>query len=126
MFLVLLIGYGGAGVNLVSYCCEHCEDIGTEVLASEDCCCCKTHLADTELPCKSEGHCGIQRVQFDWNTFIHDSFSFQPMVCPIMEFILSLFNIDSSLPSGAEMLPVQNSPPMLPRIYLSFLTLLLI
>lgn len=77
LFLVILaslIFYGGAGVNFVSYCCGVCEKEGVEALLEAKCCEIHGHdhsrdnLANNTVECCGMNGCGIERVDFDWNS----------------------------------------------------------
>lgn len=36
--MAVLVFYGGAGVNIISYCCNQCRSAGVEVLLKDKCC----------------------------------------------------------------------------------------
>ncbi len=84
LFLVILaslIFYGGAGVNFVSYCCGVCEKEGVEALLEAKCCEIHGHdhsrdkLANNTVECCGMNGCGIERVDFDWNSCSFPLFS---------------------------------------------------
>ena len=89
LFLVILaslIFYGGAGVNFVSYCCGVCEKEGVEALLEAKCCEIHGHdhsrdnLANNTVECCGMNGCGIERVDFDWNSVNIQVPDLQPVV----------------------------------------------
>lgn len=135
VFLASLIFYGGAGVNFVSYCCGDCEEEGVEVLLESRCCEIHGHdhdhdrevMVDDRIGCPNMHGCGIERMDFDWNSanvYIPD---LQPAVCDL--FYLSAFNVSQRQISFINKYTsvMQTGPPVAcPRTYLSLLTTLLI
>lgn len=135
LILATLVFYGGAGVNIISYCCSDCRTEGVEVLLDDACCDVHEHnhgdvelLAD-EVPCDSLQSmlCDIERVDFDWMYASSQGLDLQPAVFDLFSFGIP----DISLILG----PILNKltsitptrPPFIcPRIYLSLLTTLLI
>lgn len=138
IILALLVFYGGAGVNLVSYCCNDCETEGVEVLLDDKCCEIHehSHLANAPSIMESadqlsvlmhDNCCDIERVNFDWSRTPVQTLDLQPAVFDL--FYNNLFNL-SLIPLLAlteKSSVMANGPPVLcPHIYLSLLTTLLI
>lgn len=138
IILALLVFYGGAGVNLVSYCCNDCETEGVEVLLDDKCCeiHAHSHLANASSIMESadqlsvlmhDNCCDIERVNFDWSRTPVQTLDLQPAVFDL--FYDNLFNL-SLIPLLAlteKSSVMANGPPVLcPHIYLSLLTTLLI
>lgn len=138
VFLALLVFYGGAGVNFVSYCCNDCQSEGVEVLLDDKCCEIHEHSHAINRPSTvdpSEGLCAlahnngcdIDRVNFDWSRIHIQTPDLQPVALDLLfGYLLNLSLVP--LPIATEGLSVMaNGPPVLcPRIYLSLLTSLLI
>lgn len=96
--MATLVFYGGAGVNIISYCCGDCRSAGIEALIHNKCCeihqhnhkhhtahnhhsekascnhttqnCCDTnHHSCKSCSNHSSGSCcSMERIDFDWNT----------------------------------------------------------
>ena len=146
LFLATLIFYGGAGVNLVTYCCGDCRSEGVAVLLEKDCCEVHGHEhgdanehteehAEANLPagtantlCGTEdAYCDLERVSFDWNSVAQLVVNLQPVVIDLLSFGISSASLPAFLPENKLFLFADNSPPFVcPRIYLSLLTTLLI
>ena len=143
ILMATLVFYGGAGINVISYCCKDCRSIGLDVLLVDKCCEIHNHNHDSEnihnhnssmLYCAhAERHsadkcCNMERVDFDWN-----SQNIAELNISISPDVYELFNnlfIDSSvhLPYICESnAAMTNGPPSCaPRDYLSLITVLLI
>lgn len=135
VFLAALVFYGGAGVNLVTYCCGDCRTEGVTAFLEDKCCEIHEHehseVAGTEVCCHTESEedgCGVERVYFDWNTIQSSLHNLQPVVIDLASSVFS--NMFSFIPD-----PFVNTfketekedPPILcPQMYLSLLTTLLI
>ena len=175
--MAVLVFYGGAGINVISYCCKECRSAGMEALLNEKCCeihhhnhntkehnhnnnsstsfCHIAHVKDDichghDNPMHAEGNCcdsehsdsqdlysehscddccNMERIDFDWSTQNFDELMFD--LSPIM---LDLFSDNLYISSSAHLLltcenntVMPNGPPLvLPRDYLSILTVLLI
>ena len=134
-FLAALIFYGGAGVNLVSYCCSNCFNAGLQaVIASETCC--TTHEQESATAGKTDyktfidksHHCGITRVEFEWTTSEDDG---SLLIIPFVTDVLYDLSYTSLLTESEASEPLfidEADPPTVlpPRDYLSLLTTLLI
>lgn len=142
LFIVLLaslIFYGGAGVNLVTYCCGDCRTEGVAVLLNDNCCevhghsCCETNAeAEAETSacpsdCCDDDCCGLERISFEWSSFSNPIVELQPAVTDLLSFASPLSSLLLA-PSIKEYIPQnQDGPPIVcPRIYLNLLTTLLI
>lgn len=138
VFLAALVFYGGAGVNLVSYCCGECRIEGTAVLLDDKCC--DIHEHEHESPAGFDlgiglvhttstdpACCDLERVSFDWSRFSQTAFNLQPA---ITELLLPGSVLTSLVPVPvlkAYTLSARYGPPVVcPRAYLSLLTILLI
>jgi len=135
LLMAILVFYGGAGVNVVSFCCQDCRAAGMEVLTGDKCCEIHGHSHDQvmiEAATGSVSHshdmcCDLKRVSFDWN---HEQVSFddlQPLVFDLFTDQLPDISV-VSLPFVSEIHTLMpTGPPLLPpRDYLSLLTTLLI
>lgn len=136
--LAILIFYGGAGVNLISYCCTDCVKAGVEALVSESCCIIHNHnhnhdkaVADTEehdFSFNNVHNCGIERVEFEWTA---EENARTLVISPLITDVL-FSTVTSPLlagPQSASSFTVTGGDPPLalpPRDYLSLLTTLLI
>lgn len=137
VLLAALVFYGGAGVNVISFCCDDCQAVGTEVL-KEDMCCeihGHTHEHDTMVEAADGSHlnhekemcCDLERIAFDWDSQYVFSIELQPVTIDLLFAGLSDISI-IPLPHYKELIPIMsNGPPeRAPRAYLSLLTTLLI
>lgn len=133
VFLATLIFYGGAGVNLITYCCGDCRTEGVAVLLNDNCC--EVHsshnTAGKAAACDSgccEGDCcGLERISFDWSNFSNPIVELQPAVIDLLSLASPLASL-LPIPSIKEYTAQdQDGPPVVcPRIYLNLLTTLLI
>lgn len=134
----VLLCYGGAGVNLVSYCCTDCETEGVTALISDKCCeihdhydnstSNHSHLGVTDS-CghAQEDSCSLERIEFEWQSFPAPVFSFCPMMCYLpISLALYLCPILSDVTEDNNQLDDSPPPVPLPKLYLSLLTTLLI
>lgn len=129
LFLATLIFYGGAGVNLVTYCCGDCRSEGVAVLLEKDCCEVHGHEhGEADVLCETEDACcDLERVSFDWNSTSQLIVNLQPVVIDLLSLGISSASLPASLPENKVFLFDDNSPPVVcPRFYLSLLTTLLI
>jgi hypothetical protein len=137
LFLATLIFYGGAGVNLVTYCCGDCRSEGVAVLLDTDCCEVHGHehghtddgqFAGTHTSCGTEETCcDMERVNFDWNSISQLAINLQPVVINLLSFGISPLSLLPHLSENELFLTNDDAPPIVcPRIYLSLLTTLLI
>ena len=131
VFLASLVFYGGSGVNLVSYCCGHCEEEGVEALLEDKCCDIHehahkplfTHASDFE---HTHG-CDIERVSFDWNSVNVQIPDLQPIAHDLCLFTLSpILQIPFQWTDTQANIHTTGPPIICPRTYLSLLTTLLI
>ncbi len=149
-FLAFFICYGGAGVNLVSYCCGECRTAGMEAVLVDSCCeihhpdknnttahasgrchhddsapCDRDACHDTNSPADC---CRLERISFEWDNSTHQLKKTEPVGLDI-----PCFNLISAIlltgPDNEGFLSVEGySPPpgVSPQVYLSLLTTLLI
>lgn len=133
VFLATLIFYGGAGVNLITYCCGDCRTEGAAVLLDDKCC--EIHGHDHSgvetnllMPTpEADDCCDVERVNFDWSYFSRPVLDLQPAVTDLLTLGLTCFSLITYFDVAEGSVGWQGSPPVLcPRIYLSLLTTLLI
>lgn len=135
VFLAALVFYGGAGVNLVTYCCGDCRTEGVTALLEDKCCEIHEHehpaTAGTDACCHTESEdegCDVERIYFDWNTIQSSLQNLQPVVIDLASSVFS--NTLSFVPDPFAKIykeAEKEDPPILcPQIYLSLLTTLLI
>lgn len=95
-----LVFYGGAGVNVISFCCNDCRNEGTEVLKKDMCCEIHGHSHhEHEVAVECDDHCNIQhtdemccnlkRIDFDWDTQLINLITPEPSVCDLFSIGLS-------------------------------------
>lgn len=136
VFLAALVFYGGAGVNLITYCCGDCRTEGVTALLDNKCCEIHEHQhctdADKHLstcchPGEEDGCCDVEYVSFDWNVFHGVGFDLQPAAIDLMSLAVSNLSL-IPVPFVDESGDIeQDSPPgIYPDTYLSLLTVLLI
>lgn len=136
VFLAALVFYGGAGVNLITYCCGDCRTEGVTALLDNKCCEIHEHQHCTDAakhlsacchPDKEDGCCDVEYVSFDWNIFQGVGFDLQPAAIDLMSLAVSNLSL-IPVPFVAESGDIeQDSPPgIYPDTYLSLLTVLLI
>ncbi|MCC8132235.1 MAG: hypothetical protein LIP04_00625 [Tannerellaceae bacterium] len=140
--LALLITYGGAGVNLISYCCDECRSEGIEVIVVDKCCeihdhhhadghdhhHAANHMDDcTEHFCETDC-CNLKRISFEWDHTTYPWQDIQPVICDLLPIDLPLSSILLAMGETAVSSVEEYSPPLIhcPRGYLSLLTTLLI
>ena len=88
VFLATLVFYGGAGVNLVTYCCGDCRMEGVTVLLENKCC--EMH-GQTWCSNQDGCCCDVEYVSFDWNVFHGHLFNLQPVAIDLVLAGVSLF-----------------------------------
>ncbi|MCD8267747.1 MAG: hypothetical protein LUD46_04295 [Parabacteroides sp.] len=135
VFLATLICYGGAGVNLITYCCGDCRAEDVAVLLEDNCCevhehsCCATEEETPVCPfgCCNDDCCGMQRISFDWNNFNSPIVELQPAVTDLLSFASPLASLLPAFSLQEYRAQEQEAPPVVcPRVYLNFLATLLI
>lgn len=131
LFMATLIFYGGAGVNIVTYCCNDCRAEGVAVLKEKSCC--KVHGHDRPfagaVPDCGPGcdGCDVERVSFDWNSVHPLTLNLHPVVTDLISSAVSPLSWVPGLATTDLLRFDGKSPPAVcPRIYLSLLTTLLI
>lgn len=140
--IALLVFYGGAGINIVSFCCNECRDGGIEVVLGSSCCevhghSHTTHAHPANFDSESHGHsetislthgqCGMMRVGVDWLEVINQHFSFQPSVLELFtDLYAQLLFVPLTVSDAKHTLSATIPPRLTPRGYLSILSTLLI
>ena len=136
LFLACIVGYGGAGVNFINYCCQECAVQGVDAVVND--LCCETHGHDHVNFMNEKGevfrhdgdclNCGLKRVKFEWTDDTDDI-----PVIQVPSFDLSYLSSDiiqSLIPAAPVyshcFVPLDGPPILCPRVYLSLLTTLLI
>ncbi|MDR2968454.1 MAG: hypothetical protein LBV32_02475 [Tannerellaceae bacterium] len=135
--MAALVFYGGAGVNVASFCCQDCRSEGLEVLAGDKCCEIHGHShdlehetiehADASFTHSNEMCCRMSRISFDWGFEKVSVENPQPVMLDLLtnDGVSTISVIP--LPVVKEIMPViPKGPPLPPRDYLSTLTTLLI
>ena len=137
-----LILYGGAGVYMVSFCCEECREGGIGVVLSDSCCevhnhahCTSAHDSHTssqeknglESICMSEEQCSIARILFDWSNTEAPTFVFQVAVIDLLsdlcsELLFIPLSLTENEAADGSLFFLHHTP----RGYLSLLSVLLI
>ena len=135
LLLAALIFYGGAGVNIVTYCCNDCRSEGVAVLQESSCCEVHGHehkqdtgISETTPSCQTEdASCDLERISFDWNSAGQYAVNLQPLVVDLLSFGISPVSLIPVVAANHLFYSDGESPPIVcPRIYLSLLTTLLI
>lgn len=132
VFLAALVFYGGAGVNLITYCCGDCRTEGVTALLDNKCCEIHEHQHCTDAakhlstcchPGEEDGCCDVEYVSFDWNVFQGVGFDLQPAAIDLMSLAVSNLSL-IPVPFVDESGDIeQDSPPgIYPDTYLSLLT----
>ncbi len=136
--LAALIFYGGAGVNLVTYCCDDCFKAGIQAVMSESCCSsCPDGLEKKQkevdlsiqiASVKAIHDCGIERLEFKWTTNENQHSLFMPSMFSDVLFTTSSISLVPELVLCSSFLYNEDHPPAFlhPRYYLSLLRMLLI
>lgn len=135
VFLAALIFYGGAGVNLVTYCCGDCRTEGVAVLLEDHCC--EIHAHDHAAAAQGEGcchtssddsGCGVERVHFDWTAIQQSLQNLQPVVIDLASAVFAHFLslVPDPFANISQVVAKEDPPILCPQTYLSLLTTLLI
>ena len=124
VFLATLVFYGGAGVNLVTYCCGDCRMEGVTVLLENKCC--EMH-GQTWCSNQDGCCCDVEYVSFDWNVFHGHLFNLQPVAIDLISYICSRLSlVPVPFINKAGEIERESPPGFNAGTYLSFLTVLLI
>jgi hypothetical protein len=131
MMFAALLFYGGAGVNVVQYCCIGCENKGIEAVSDKcghDACCAKDECGSCHCGRHDGTVCSIKRVEFEWQSVDVDCFYMLPPVCDVPRFTLDyLLSQNKFMFSAVESHIDDDAPPIvLPKTYLSLLSTLVI
>lgn len=133
-FLATLVFYGGAGINIITYCCSDCRIEGTDVLLEDKCCEVHDHdhppVAENAVSaCQTDesSSCDVERISFDWNKSCYPVLDLQPAVVDLLSFGAQRISLVPAPGVCEPLIPEQDSPPIVcPRVYLSLLNSLLI
>ena len=88
LLLSTLIFYGGAGVNVFSFCCDECQakkmNLAALFIGTKKCCCTLSESATCEKDtcCQhdsDDAQCGIDRIAFDWQSASGNQIQLQPL-----------------------------------------------
>lgn len=147
--MAALVFYGGAGINIIFYCCNQCRSEGIEALLKKDkcceipqadkhaphSCCAKTEQTDPDpegcgIHCTdqtSDNCCHIEHIRFDWSTqnTAELNIDLSPLTFLLRSEILDISTINFFAGETGAVMP-KGPPPACPRDYLSRLTILLI
>lgn len=134
VFLAALVFYGGAGVNLITYCCGDCRTESVIGLPDEGCCKGQSAHMQKDVSvfacCQAEeegGCCDVEYISFDWTVFHHAVFDLQPLAVDLISSSVAHLSFIPLLLSERKGRSGQNSLlRMIPGAYLSLLTVLLI
>lgn len=134
--MAALVFYGGAGINVYSFCCDDCRHAGVEAITGDRCCEIHGHSHDDvpiiEAASGNFSHthemcCDMKRFSYDWGVEDVITPSSEPVVFDLLSDGLSDISI-IPIPNLKEINTVMPTGPPLcpPRVYLSLLTTLLI
>ncbi|MGL5563145.1 MAG: hypothetical protein ACRDCN_11065 [Tannerellaceae bacterium] len=138
LFLAATISYGGAGINIYSYCCSDCSVYGADVILANKCCETHHHHHDHETTpdesdvchdhAQDESCCSLENLSFDWSQVLASNIFIQAPV-----FVAGINDLLSISPTSissfySEIHPHHfDDPPFYePRTYLAFIRVLLI
>ena len=138
--MAVLVFYGGAGINIISYCCNECRSKGIEALQNHQCC--EIHHQHNNINLDNDeneyyvfnddhsfGDCNLERIHFDWSLskLSKQEKDFSPEYFTLITCNLFYDSLSDHISSGENFTPGPHGPPIvLPRDYLSILTVLLI
>jgi hypothetical protein len=135
-----LVLYCGAGVNVMSYCCNDCRTKGVTAIMENECCDIHDREHSDNQPYNTESHhincthpsekdcCSFERINFEWNTTYNLAKSeFYELVqkANLPSYIILSENTDTE-EFTVKKLRQKDPPILLPREYLSALSVLLI
>ena len=126
ILMTVLVFYGGAGINLISYCCNICRMEGIAAVINDKCC--DIHHHDHSKH-ESTDCCNMERISFDWcsQNSPEQEIDLSPLTLDLFSGNLLTNSHFDILTAGDKHLPASHGPPIaLPRDYLSILTVLLI
>ena len=138
MLIAALIFYGGAGVNMISYCCNLCRAGGIEVVINDKCCDIHHHQhtnnKQATSPYSFHEHeagscCNMNRISFDLSaqSLLKQEFDFKPVALQLFSCNLTGIFSANLLQDNNIIAYAPHGPPLvLPSDYLSILTVLLI
>ena len=154
--------YGGAGINMISYCCNVCRSVGIDAVTNGKCCdihhhdhsgryiahhasvCCENtcdkHVENHPVVAvltgcnhhsefESTDCCNMKRISFDLfaQSLLKQEINLSPLLTDLFSGdILTVSHLDN-ISIGEKLTHAPHGPPtVLPRDYLSILTVLLI
>ena len=137
VIMALLLFYGGAGVNLITYCCNDCRAEGVAVLMEDRCCEIHEHQhcseSDTKNDCTDHSHadeedcCDVERVDFEWNALQIPPMQMQPVVLDLAALMATIYSlIPDPYVQSYDFIEKWDPPVTCPKVYLSLLNTLLI
>ncbi len=137
LFLAATISYGGAGINIYSYCCSDCSVYGADVILANKCCETHHHHDHETVPnendvchdhAQDESCCSLENVSFDWSQVLASNIFIQaPVFVAGIEDLLSVTPTSiSAFYSDINPFSVDDPPFNKPRTYLAFIRVLLI
>jgi len=127
--MAALVFYGGAGINLISYCCNICRMEGIDAVINDKCCDIHHHDHENHSAPDCEDCCSLERICFDWCTqnSPEQEINLSPLTLELFSNSLLTISHFDNLTAGDKHAPASHGPPIaLPRDYLSVLTVLLI
>jgi len=131
-----LIVYGGAGINVASFCCDDCQSAGIEGIVEGACCEIHHHHHDemdhpeSDRDIVEHSHelcCSLSRIVYDWNTSNPSIMNPAPDGYDLLAIHIQDVLILSSPIIKYKTFESSSGPPdRSPQDYLSLLTTLLI
>ncbi|MGL5273094.1 MAG: hypothetical protein ACRC8J_06385 [Phocaeicola sp.] len=150
ILLTLLVAYGGAGVNLLTYCCNDCRSEGLSIILEEKChdvhghstsdaiaqsksqpsCemnCCKSQ-EENSMQSTDEESCDINRIDTKWEIAHNIQFDLDPLTINLPPFLTAQqITLEDPTVEKINSVYCNHGPPVhSPRTYLALLTTLLI
>ena len=140
--IVLLVLYGGSGINTVSFCCNECREGGISVILENDCCDMHKHVnskhchlaslssskhGQSKTTMLTHGQCTLSRVDVDWSETVSRIVVCQPIVMELLSDLYTHMLFMTQTIRGEKHSLSTIIPHLLsPRGYLSILSTLLI
>ena len=147
IFLSILVVYGGSGVNAYFYCCGDCRMAGLGAVVEHACCktdhhnyhsCAVVHdeSHDESHDCDQmisdfDGECGVDRIQFDWQSYQGSPIQLHPAVIHLDNNLFSYNGYTAGVDepfslSSCRYRQSQKPPDLSKEDYFSLLTILII
>ena len=134
-----LVLYGGTGVNVVIYCCNDCRTKGIEAVVDDKCCDVHNREQQDNQSDSTDRHhtncvhssgkdcCSFERIDFEWNVYKIVKVEFYRLMqtanLPVYINLSEYFDTEEITLIKSEQ---KHPPAVLPREYLSSLSVLLI